>query len=303
MAQSPCFSLLFMVTSRDRIAPNCLIRHPVLQIMALQRRVRFFARLAGFCRVGVTRDALEGLKRPHFRFWSLISIFECHVCAKGGERVAGRAVRPPKRGHPRDPESRPGLPWRSGLARSGPGAARAWIQVSARERGIPLLDGVFPARAENPNRRPSPPTRPRSGARHGAMTIETARRASLEFVCVFGQDGWRYQRTCGQSVRMISRNHARTPITTRGIIQARRICCCSQPATSYLSPSARCAPVNGLAGCYVSTIGKPHEYFDRYCQVDVERANLSRRADFLCSHRTAQVTSCQTMKARSRSSR
>ena len=42
---------------------------------------------------------------------------------------------------------------------------------------------------------------------------------------------------------------------------------------------------------------------DRYCQVDVERANLSRRADFLCSHRTAQVTSCQTMKARSRSSR
>ena len=42
---------------------------------------------------------------------------------------------------------------------------------------------------------------------------------------------------------------------------------------------------------------------NRYCQVDVERANLSRRADFLCSHRTAQVTSCQTMKARSRSSR
>ena len=40
-----------------------------------------------------------------------------------------------------------------------------------------------------------------------------------------------------------------------------------------------------------------------YCQVDVGRANLSRRADFLCSHRTAQVTSCQTMKARSRSSR
>ena len=26
--------------------------------------------------------------------------------------------------------------------------------------------------------------------------------------------------------------------------------------------SARCTPVNGLAGCYVSTIGKPHEYFD-----------------------------------------
>ena len=26
-------------------------------------------------------------------------------------------------------------------------------------------------------------------------------------------------------------------------------------ATGYLSRSARCAPVNGLAGCYVSTIG------------------------------------------------
>ena len=36
----------------------------------------------------------------------------------------------------------------AGLARSGPGAARAWIQVSARKHGIPLLDGVFPARAE-----------------------------------------------------------------------------------------------------------------------------------------------------------
>ncbi len=54
----------------------------------------------------------------------------------------------------------------------------------------------------------------------------------------------------------------RQPSTLPGIIKARRICCCSQPATSYLSPSARCAPVNGLAGCYVSTIGKPHEYFD-----------------------------------------
>ncbi len=51
-------------------------------------------------------------------------------------------------------------------------------------------------------------------------------------------------------------------VNPRGIIKARRICCCSQPVTSYLSPSARCARVNGLAGCSVSTIGKPHEYFD-----------------------------------------
>ena len=36
----------------------------------------------------------------------------------------------------------------------------------------------------------SPPTRPRTEARHKSMTIETARRASLEFVCVFGQDAF-----------------------------------------------------------------------------------------------------------------
>ena len=52
-----------------------------------------------------------------------------------------------------------------------------------------------------------------------------------------------------------------------------------------------------------NTLSMEFNWLTRYCQVDVERANLSRRADFLCSHRTAQVTSCQTMKARSRSSR
>ncbi len=107
----------------------------------------------GFSGLGVTRDALEGLKRPHFRFWSLISIFECHVCAKGGERVADRAVQRRKRGRTRGPASRPGLPRRSRLARSGPCAAWAWIQVSARERGTSLLNGVFPARTGTPNRR------------------------------------------------------------------------------------------------------------------------------------------------------
>ena len=35
---------------RDRMARDCTIRHPVLQIAALQRRMGFSARLAGFCR-------------------------------------------------------------------------------------------------------------------------------------------------------------------------------------------------------------------------------------------------------------
>ena len=46
----PVFPCYFMVTSRDRIALNCTIRHPVRQIVALQRRMGFSARLAGFCR-------------------------------------------------------------------------------------------------------------------------------------------------------------------------------------------------------------------------------------------------------------
>ena len=45
--------------------------------------------------------------------------------------------------------------------------------------------------------------------------------------------------------------------------KARRICFCSQPATSYLSPERKVPPVNGLAGCYVSTIGQAARYFDR----------------------------------------
>ena len=41
---------VFTESSRDRIASDCAIRHPVWPIAALQRRVRFSARLAGFCR-------------------------------------------------------------------------------------------------------------------------------------------------------------------------------------------------------------------------------------------------------------
>ena len=69
---------------RDRMARDCTIRHPVWPIVALQRRVRFSPRgWWGFAEIGVTRDALEGRNGPHFWDSSLISIFECHVCAKG----------------------------------------------------------------------------------------------------------------------------------------------------------------------------------------------------------------------------
>ena len=82
MAERFKAAVLKIVDRKVRGFESLSLRHPVLQIVALQRRVRFSARLAGFGRVGVTRDALEGLNGPHFRFSSLISIFECQVCAK-----------------------------------------------------------------------------------------------------------------------------------------------------------------------------------------------------------------------------
>ena len=96
-----------------------------------------------------------------------------------------------KRGRPRGSESRLRLPRRSWpstfWSRCAPGLdpslrPGAWHPVAGR---------CFPCACGEPESPTSPPTRPRSGARHGAMTIETARRASLEFVCVFGQDGIR----------------------------------------------------------------------------------------------------------------
>ena len=54
-----------------------------------------------------------------------------------------------------------------------------------------VAERCFPCAYGEPESPTLPPTRPRTGARHGSMTIETARCASLEFVCVFGQDGVR----------------------------------------------------------------------------------------------------------------
>ena len=51
MGQDAGSDLCFEVSSRDRIAPDCAIRHPVRPIAALQRRMRFSAQLAGFCRI------------------------------------------------------------------------------------------------------------------------------------------------------------------------------------------------------------------------------------------------------------
>ena len=109
---------------RDRIAPNCTIRHPVCSIVALQRRVRFSAPLARFCRIRWHQRRARRAELASFSVFVSNLDFRVPRLRHRGERVADRAVQRRKRGRPRGPESRPGLPWRSRLARSGPGAPR-----------------------------------------------------------------------------------------------------------------------------------------------------------------------------------
>ena len=124
--------------------------------------MRFSARLAGFCRVGVTRDALEGLNWPHFRFSSLISIFECHVCAKGGSGYAeqGRAASEKSafsEGSRIKARATCGVAGQHVLVQVQPGPGSRSPPGSV---AIPLLDGVFPACTGNLESPTSPPTRP-----------------------------------------------------------------------------------------------------------------------------------------------
>ena len=137
---------------RDRMARDCTIRHLVWPIAALQRRMRFSARLAGFCRDRCHQRRARRAEGASFSAFVSNPDFRVPRLRQRGGRVADRAVQRRKRGRTRGPASRPGLPRRTRLARSGPCAARAWIQVSARERGTSLLNGVFPARTGTPNR-------------------------------------------------------------------------------------------------------------------------------------------------------
>ena len=136
------------------MARDCTIRHPVLPIVALQRRSEIFRAVGGVLQgSGVTRDALEGLKRPHFRFWSLISIFECHVCAKGGSgpltgpcsvgKEAARGVQNQGQGYRGVAGSHVLVHVRPGPgSRSPPGsvASRCWTVFPLRVRGTRIAD-------------------------------------------------------------------------------------------------------------------------------------------------------------------
>ena len=109
----PCFSLFLMVSSRDRIAPNCAIRHPVRPIVALQRRMRFSARLAGFCRDRCHQRRARRAERASFSAFVSNPDFRVPRLRPNRRTGADLAVRPPRRSHPSDPESRPGLSRRS----------------------------------------------------------------------------------------------------------------------------------------------------------------------------------------------
>ena len=137
---------------RDRMARDCTIRHLVWPIVALQRRMRFSARLAGFCKGRWHQRRARRAEEASFSV--LVSNLDFRVPRLRPNRRTGadRVVRPPKRGHPRGPESKPGRPWRSWPSKcwSSCGPSLLYVHLcpgpgsrsSPRERGIPFLDVV-----------------------------------------------------------------------------------------------------------------------------------------------------------------
>ena len=119
MAERFKAAVLKTVDRKVRGFESLSLRHPVLQIVALQRRMRFSARLAGFCRDRCHQRRARRAERASFSAFVSNPDFRVPRLRQIGWRAADRAVRRRKRGHPRGPESRPGLLRRIGLSRSG----------------------------------------------------------------------------------------------------------------------------------------------------------------------------------------
>ena len=116
---------------RDRIAPNCTIRHPVRPIVALQRRMRFSARLAGFCRDRCHQRRARRAERASFSAFVSNLDFRVPRLRQIGWRAAdwARAAaekRPPER--PRI-EARVTAAYRASTfwSRCGPGLLDAYL--------------------------------------------------------------------------------------------------------------------------------------------------------------------------------
>ena len=124
---------------RDRIAPDCPIRHPVWPIVALQRRTRFSARLAGFYRITWHQRRARRTERASFSVFVSNPDFRVPRLRPIGERTLTGPCGGGKKGHLRGPNQGRDYRGVAALARSGPGAARAssmsiipqaWVQVS-----------------------------------------------------------------------------------------------------------------------------------------------------------------------------
>ena len=84
------------------MAPDCPIRHPVLQIVALQRRVRFSARLRGFAEIGGHQRRARRAEEASFSVFVSNLDFRVPRLRQREERAltGGRAAaekRPPER--------------------------------------------------------------------------------------------------------------------------------------------------------------------------------------------------------------
>ena len=91
--------------ARDRIAPDFTIRHLVWPIVALQRRMRFSARLAGFCKGRWHQRRARKADLASFSVFVSNLDFRVPRLRQREERAADRAVQRRKRGHPRGPEA------------------------------------------------------------------------------------------------------------------------------------------------------------------------------------------------------
>ena len=177
----PVDSSFLMVSSRDRIAPDFTIRHPVWPIVALQRRVRFSARFAGFCRIRCHQRLARRAERASFSVFVSNLDFRVPRLRQIGGAGADRGPCGGRKEVTREAQNR-GRGYRGAAgastfwSRCGPGLLDVHLcpgpgsRSSPRERGIPFLDGVSLRVQGNPNRRPQrhPPralVSPRSNGR------------------------------------------------------------------------------------------------------------------------------------------
>ena len=148
------------------MAPDCTIRHPVLQIVALQRRMRFSARLAGFRRGRCHQRRARRAERASFSvFVSNLNFRVPRLRQIGVQALTGPCGSGKEATREAQNRGRATAAYRASTfwSRCGPGLDSglrpgAWHPVAGR---------CFPCAYGEPESQTSPPTRPRSGARHG----------------------------------------------------------------------------------------------------------------------------------------